>query len=94
MTEKHYVGEVGTVLIIDCRQNITCATDTKLRIKKPDGIIVEKIATIYGTDSLSYTLVAGDFDQPGVYKLQSSLTIGGWSGDGETTSFRVEDKFN
>lgn len=89
MTNKYYVGDVGTDIIVDCGSTITGATDLKLKVKKPDGSTVEWTAAIDGTDNLKYTTIAGDFNLAGTYFLQSSLTLGGWSGLGEVAQFVV-----
>jgi hypothetical protein len=60
---------------------------------QPDGAIVEWAATIKETTKLSYTTVTGDFDQAGMYRVQASLTLAGWSGFGETASFKVLELF-
>ena len=37
MTDKYYVGDTGTDIIVDCGTAITGATNTKLKVKKSDG---------------------------------------------------------
>ena len=93
MSAKSYVGDVGTEILVDCGSVITGATELKLEIKKPDGTMVEWVPTIYQTNFLKYTILAGDFDLAGTYLLQSSLTINGWTGLGETAWFVVYDPF-
>lgn len=93
MTDKHYIGEVGTEILLDTTVNLTNATNTRIGCKKPDGTIVEWAATIKETTKLSYTTIAGDFNQGGVYRVQASLTLTGWSGSGETASFKVLEAF-
>ena len=90
---KVYVGDIGTVITVDCGTTITGATDLALNVRKPDGTEVEWVPAISGTDSLEYTTVSGDFDQAGRYKLQASLTIDGWSGLGEVASFLVYSSY-
>lgn len=94
MTNKHYVGDVGTEITVDCGTTITEATGTKLKVKKPDGTAVEWTATVSGTDDLKYTTISGDFDQDGVYYLQASLTISGWTGLGETANFTIHSPYD
>jgi hypothetical protein len=96
---KHYVGEIGTEVIIDCGQDITAATNTSIAVLKPDGTTTSwtpaNIYTISGaTRYLRYVTVAGDFDQAGIYEAQASLTLGSWTGLGETTSFVIYDTFS
>jgi len=86
---KHYVGDVGTIIMVDCGTTISGATGLILNVKKPDGTTVEWSATIDGTDYLKHTTISTDFDQAGLYYLQASLTISGWAGLGETAEFMV-----
>ena len=81
---KHYVGMVGANVIVDCGFDITGATDTKLKVEKPDGTEVEWPATIYNSNYLKYVSVADDFDQEGEYRIQALLTLGGFTGSGDT----------
>jgi hypothetical protein len=90
---KYYVGDIGTDIIVDCGSAIGGATNLKLKIKKPDGTLVEWSAVIEGTDSLKYTTVSNDFDQCGVYYLQASLNMSGWTGVGETATFTIHSPY-
>jgi hypothetical protein len=89
MTGKHYVGEIGTEILLDTKVDITTATNTKIKCKKPDATTVDWTATIKETTKLSYIIVSGDFNQTGLYMVQASLTLGGWTGLGETATFMV-----
>ena len=93
MTSKYYVGDIGTEIMVDCGYTITEATNLKLKVKKPDGTEVEWTAAIDGTDHLKYTTIADDFSVAGTYFLQASLTLGGWSGLGETAQFEIHDPY-
>ena len=93
MANKHYVGEIGTDIIVDCGSVITGATNTKLKIKKPDGTLVDWAADIEGTNHLKYTTILNSFNQAGTYYLQASLTISGWTGLGETAIFEIYNPF-
>lgn len=93
MTDKHYSGEIGTEILLDTGSDLTGASDTKIKCKKPDGTTVEWVATIKETTKLSYITAAGDFNQTGRYRVQASLTLAGWSGLGETASFKVLETF-
>ena len=90
---NHYVGEIGTEIIVDCGVNITGATPTTLKVKKPDGTEVEWTATIYNSNYLKYTTTSGDFDQSGTYTLQAALTLTGWIGLGDVATFEVYSAF-
>lgn len=93
MTDKYYVGDTGTDIIVDCGTAITGATATTLKIKKPDGTEVTWTAIIDGTDHLKYTTLIDDFSVPGTYFLQASITLGGWTGLGETAQFMIYDPY-
>jgi hypothetical protein len=94
MSDKVYVGDVGTDIIVDCGQDISGATSTSLEVNKPDGTNVSWTATIYQSNYLKYTIIADDFDQEGIYRVQSKLTLGGWTGRGETANFRVYNPYH
>jgi hypothetical protein len=89
MTDKIYRGTTGVVVIVDCGQDISTATDTKMRTKHPGGKVSEWTATIYGTNYLKYTTVDGDLDETGTYGIQSSMTLGVWTGTGKTAYLKV-----
>lgn len=93
MAGKHYTGETGTVIRVDCGEDISLATSTRLYCQKPDGTNVWWEATIYGTNYLTYTTVVGDLNQAGTYRIHSSLTLGGWSGLGEVDTFVIIPPF-
>ena len=93
MADKHYIGEIGTDILVDCGSDITGATDTKLKVKKPDGSEVEWIAAIDGTNFLKYTTLITDFNLAGTYYLQASLVLAGWTGLGETALFVIDEPF-
>ena len=91
MANIFYVGEIGTEIIVDCGSVITGATETSLKVKKPDGTTASWAASIDGTNHLTYTIEAGDFDQVGTYYIQASLTLSGWTGFGEIDKFTIEE---
>lgn len=93
MSDKHYINEVGTTILVDCGCDITGATETKLKVKKPDGTFSEWAAMIEGTNYLKYIIQASDLTLAGKYYLQVSLTLPGWSGLGETTSFFIYELY-
>ena len=92
--EKIYIDTLGLKLRVDCGREITGATNTKLLVKKPDGTLVEFTpASIVDANYLEYTTGAGDIDQAGIYRIQSSLTLSGLSGPGETCEMMVYDLY-
>lgn len=93
MANKYYVGDVGTDIIVDCGQDITGATGTVIKYKKPDGSIGEWVATIYNSNYLKYTVLAGDWDQQGNWYVNAYMILSGWTGRGETDTFYLNEPF-
>ena len=93
MSDKPFVGDVGTDIIVNCGVNITGATGTKILYYKPSGVSGEWTADVYQSNYLKYTTVAGDFDEAGTYRIQAKLTLTGWTGRGETDMFKVYNVF-
>ncbi len=71
--DKNYIGDVGVVIEVDCVSDITGDATHLLRVKKPDGTIVNWTASIVLGHYLQYITTAGDFDQVGRYKCQAVL---------------------
>ncbi len=91
---KHYKGEIGTKIVVDCGCDISGATQVLLRVKKPDKSIVVWRPEIYNKNYLKYIVQNGDFDLPGTYYLQAYIQIGGWTGLGETCTFLISPEFD
>lgn len=94
---KIYLGDIGLAIVLDVGEDITGATGAKMIVKKPDGTIVEWDAEVHTvsdeTRYVRYYTQAGDLDQKGRYRVQAYLTLSGWTGRGETATFRVYDVF-
>lgn len=93
MSDKIYVGDVGTIITVDCGEDISTATVNQLAVQKPDGTVVTWEASVYNTNYLRYTVQTDDLDQAGVYKVQSKITLPSWSGLGETDEFTVYEAY-
>lgn len=87
---KPYVGDVGTVIRFDMQEAVAGATNLKLRIEKPRGEVVVRVA-VFDTDpnKIKYTTVAGDFDEAGEFKFNPYFEKSGWKGHGDTVTQRV-----
>lgn len=81
-TQKVYVGDTGTLIVLDCGQDISTATARSISVRKPDGTTTTWAAVASGTDSIAYTSLAGTFDRPGLWRLQAQVTLpsGEWAG--------------
>lgn len=93
MATKVYVGDAGTVLTLDCGQDISAATARAILVRKPDGTTTSWTASASGTNAISYTALAGTFDQSGVWKLQSYITLPSGARKGETANLPVYEAF-
>jgi len=98
---KPYVGDIGTVIEIDMQEDLTSWTGLKYLVNKPTiaGGREEKTWTAakkgVGDDDkniLAHTIVADEFDAPGVYYIQPYGEVSGWKGKGDTVKFRVYSK--
>jgi uncharacterized phiE125 gp8 family phage protein len=83
---KHYVGEIGTDIILDCGQDISDATVSDIYYTKPSGKTGHWTGSVYLTNYVKYTTTAaGDLDEAGVWQLQAKLTSPSWTGYGAMT---------
>lgn len=85
----YYVGDIGTAITVDVCSDIATATLVALDVTKPDGTSIRWTGTVHDTTFIQYIVIAGDFDQAGEYRVQSYVEIPGWSGHGNTTTFKV-----
>lgn len=95
---KIYVGDIGTVIIIDMGANISGATNIKFIVNKPDAsnpgqnTEVEWVAIISGTSAFKYNIQIDDLDIDGYYEIRPEFSLGTWSGSGNKVGFPVEPK--
>ena len=92
--ERVYQDDVGTIIKIDMQEAITGATALKFYVRKPQGGEEIWTPTIDGTDYLTYTVIAGNQDELGIYKIQPALTLGAWTGRGNAIKHKVFEKFS
>lgn len=101
---KHYVGEAGTVLLLDTGVLIGSATQQYIIYKKPDGVTTGSFAgSLYSSSSLlagaigtyfvAHTLVPTDLDQPGTWKFQAYVAAVGGTWWGEMVKQIIYDDF-
>jgi hypothetical protein len=95
LNEKHYVGEYGTAIYVNCGQDISGASDIKIFIERPDGSILQKTATVevfQGSNNyVMFMIEDGDFNQIGTYTGQVQLVLGPWRGKGREFTIDVEE---
>ena len=92
---KLYQDDVGTVFQVAVGANVSAASTTDLKVRKPDGTRVTWTGAVNGVTNtqIDYTIVTDDLDQSGEYKLQSYVVTASWTGLGETTDFTVHRAF-
>lgn len=86
-----FIGDSGTVLLLDCGVNISSATLVKVIAKSPQGEKKEFIATVDGTNNVKYTTTSTDFDVVGNWLLQAYVQMPDWTGRGAWASLTVKD---
>lgn len=88
MNAEVHVADVGTIFEATIRDqdgtvvDISAATTKQLLLRKPDGTLLTKVAslTTTGTDGkMQYTTVANDLDQPGLWRIQGYVVVGAGS---------------
>lgn len=89
--QQIFVGDIGTVLLLDCGVNITSATSVKVIAKSPQGLKKEFIGTVDGTNNVKYTTSSADFDVAGNWLLQSYVQMPDWTGRGAWVTLTVKD---
>lgn len=95
--EKHYVGEIGSIILLNTEQDLSSAVSVKVKLTKPDGTILTLDASTYAIDNkryyVKYTTKLGDLDVPGKYQIQPYVAFINWQGHGKTEEFRVYPLF-
>ncbi len=78
-----FTGDVGTVISLDCGENIATATLMKIKVRKSNGQKVTWDATLDGANAIKYVTGVGDLDVPGTWHLQAYVEMPTWRGSGE-----------
>lgn len=90
---KPYVGDTGTVITLDCGQDISAATARAIEVRKPDGTTATWAAVASGSNAIAYTTLAGTLDMPGTWRLQARVTLPSGTWLGETAELAVYNPF-
>lgn len=90
---KAYVGDTGTVISLDCGQDISAASARSIEVKKPDGTTTSWTASASGTNAIQFTTLAGTLDMPGRWLLQARVTLPSGQWRGETAQLIVYSPF-
>lgn len=93
MTEKIYVGDVGTAIVLDCGSDITAATARTIEAQRPDGTTVSWVASADGTTRIRFVTIAGSLNASGKWKLQAKVVTPAGTWLGRTVSMTVYKPF-
>ncbi len=86
---KVYIGDTGTVISLDCGQDVSAATARSIEARKPGGTVVTWTAVADGTNGIKYTTLADTLDQAGTWLLQAVVTLASGKWRGETAELVV-----
>lgn len=90
---KHYIGEIGTDIILDTTVDLTGASLVAIKVTKPDGTTATWSGTVDSTTKVKHTLASGDFSASGKYKMQAYVESGSNKWYGETVEIVVYDLY-
>lgn len=90
---KSYVGDTGTVITLDCGQDISAATARSIEARKPDGTTASWAASASGTDAIAFTTLADTLDMAGTWRLQAHVELPSGAWRGETAMLQVYPAF-
>ena len=90
---KHYINEIGAVIIVDTNMNLSRATKVLLQIKKPLGTTINWTGSVYNKTFIRYVVKRGDLNEAGRYLLQAYVEMPGYSGRGDSTDFTIYNVF-
>lgn len=93
MTTKSYIGDTGTIITLDCGTDVSSATARSIFVRKPDLTTTTWTAIASGTDSISFTTLAGTLDQSGTWLLQARVTLPSGQWLGETAKLQVHKPY-
>ncbi|WP_029459677.1 hypothetical protein [Solidesulfovibrio alcoholivorans] len=93
-----YQGDTGVELLVDCGRDIAGAGAPALLVRAPSGAVRAFAGSLVEKDGVTrhirYVTKAGDLAEAGVYRIQASLTLGGWAGVGRTACLAVRARFS
>ena len=88
----YYVGDHGTVIIVDTKEDIRKATTLILKVKKPgSNTVVNWVGSLEGTSKIKYIVKSKDWNVAGTYQLQAYVVMPGWVGRGDIVTFKIDE---
>ena len=89
--DEVFVGDVGTVISLECGTDISAATVRRIVVKKPNGYRVQWTASADGTTAIKYATQDGDIDMAGDWDMQAYVELPTWKGKGGVTTLKVRN---
>jgi len=90
---KLFQDDIGVVISVDVGEDLSKATSYIFHITKPDGIKTDWIPVVGGDSPvdgiLEYSIVVGDLNLPGIYRLESEVLFAGKRLVGSKVVFKV-----
>lgn len=93
MSKNIYVGAVGTEIVLNTFTDLTTASTTKIRYRRPDFVEGEWPATVFETTKVRYITQADDIAPSGVWTLQAYVELPDWEGLGSSAPMTVLDEW-
>lgn len=91
---KVFVGDIGTVLTVDTKSDVSSASQSDIEVQKPDGSISTWTGAVNSSNYIKYIVGSGDFNIPGNYICQAYIELPTWTGHGEPFSIVVHARFS
>lgn len=91
------VGDIGTVITLDCGTAISGYNLIKFQVKKPNNntVIWSGVVSSVPSGLVQYTTVSGDFSVAGFYTVYPEITFGnGNKFSGTAQRFEVKNPFD
>jgi hypothetical protein len=92
--ERHYVGEVGAIIMVKIGDTIIGARRANLFIRKPDGTEDEWEGAVIQDEYIQYVTILGDLDQAGKYLVQPYVEAPSWAGYTTLTNMTIYNVFD
>lgn len=100
---KHYVGEAGIDLVLDCGINIGTVAWQHIKYKTPSGVTGTWTASLYdsyselagvtGTYLLKRTLTTTDFTSSGMWYFHACVGAADGTWTGERVKYEIFDNY-
>lgn len=90
---KTYVGDTGTVVLLDTGTSLSAATAVTIEARKPNGALVSWTGTVSETTKIRFVSLLTTFDQPGAWILQAKAVMPTGTWLGESVSLQVHRAF-